>query len=92
MKNTTSSSFLKITTVLFCCSVDFCGSILGLVLEGVEVIGLKDIFFKFIVHRNNSFGVFTIASSIASLEKTEKLGKIVSNCNGVFYLRWFRPS
>jgi hypothetical protein len=29
---------------------------------------LGDIF-KFIVHRNNSFGVFTIASSIASLER-----------------------
>jgi hypothetical protein len=89
MKNTTSSSFLKNYNSIILLLGGILWGILGLVLE-VEVIAAR-IYFKFIVHRNNSFGVFTIASSIASLERLKRK-KIVS-LSGVFFLRyWFRPS
>lgn len=62
------------------------GSILGLVFgEGVEVIKpLGDIFLNLLFTAIIPLVFFTIASSIASLEKSEKLGKLFVVVIGVF--------
>jgi Na+/H+-dicarboxylate symporter len=62
------------------------GSVLGLVFgEGVEVIKpLGDIFLNLLFTAIVPLIFFTIASSIASLEKSEKLGKLFVVVIGVF--------
>ena len=62
------------------------GSILGLVFgKGVEVIKpLGDIFLNLLFTAIIPLIFFTIASSIANLEKTEKLGKLFGIVIGVF--------
>jgi Na+/H+-dicarboxylate symporter len=79
LKNTQSSSFLKnYKSILLLLSGILAGSILGLVFgKGVEVIKpLGDIFLNLLFTAIIPLVFFTIASSIANLEKTEKLGKL----------------
>ena len=87
MKNPTSSSFLKnYNSIILLLGGIFVGSILGLVFgKGVEVIKpLGDIFLNLLFTAIIPLVFFTIASSIASLEKTEKLGKLFLIVIGVF--------
>ena len=87
MKNPTSSSFLKnYNSIILLLGGIFVGSILGLVFgKGVEVIKpLGDIFLNLLFTAIIPLVFFTIASSISSLEKTEKLGKLFLIVIGVF--------
>jgi Na+/H+-dicarboxylate symporter len=87
MKNTSSGSFLKnYKSILLLLGGILAGSILGLVFgKGVEVIKpLGDIFLNLLFTAIIPLIFFTIASSIASLEKTEKLGKLFTIVMGVF--------
>jgi Na+/H+-dicarboxylate symporter len=45
--------------------------------KDVRIKAIRRYIFEFIVYRNYSVVFFTIASSIASLEKSEKLGSFV---------------
>lgn len=87
LKNTQSSSFLKnYKSILLLLGGILAGSILGLVFgKGVEVIKpLGDIFLNLLFTAIIPLVFFTIASSIANLEKTEKLGKLFVIVIGVF--------
>lgn len=87
MKNISSGSFLKnYKSILLLLGGILAGSILGLVFgKGVEVIKpLGDIFLNLLFTAIIPLIFFTIASSIASLEKTEKLGKLFGIVIGVF--------
>jgi Na+/H+-dicarboxylate symporter len=78
-KNILSGSFLKnYRSILMLLGGIVAGSILGLVFgKGVEVIKpLGDIFLNLLFTAIIPLVFFTISSSIASLEKTEKLGKL----------------
>ncbi|MFE3868051.1 dicarboxylate/amino acid:cation symporter [Flavobacterium sp. LS2P90] len=87
LKNTQSGSFLKNykSILLLLCGI-VAGSILGLVFgKGVEIIKpLGDIFLNLLFTAIIPLIFFTIASSIASLEKSEKLGKLFVVVIGVF--------
>ena len=81
LKNTQSGSFLKnYKSILLLLGGILAGSILGLVFgKGVEVIKpLGDIFLNLLFTAIIPLIFFTIASSIANLEKSEKLGKLLS--------------
>ncbi|MFV8331883.1 dicarboxylate/amino acid:cation symporter [Flavobacterium sp. GSP14] len=87
MKNPTSSSFLKnYNSIILLLGGIFVGSILGLVFgKDVAVIKpLGDIFLNLLFTAIIPLVFFTIASSIASLERTEKLGKLFLIVIGVF--------
>ena len=87
LKNTQSGSFLKnYKSILLLLGGILAGSILGLVYgKGVEVIKpLGDIFLNLLFTAIIPLVFFTIASSIANLEKTEKLGKLFVIVIGVF--------
>ena len=87
LKNTQSGSFLKnYKSILLLLGGILVGSILGLVFgKGVEVIKpLGDIFLNLLFTAIIPLVFFTIASSIANLEKTEKLGKLFVIVIGVF--------
>ncbi|MDO8316641.1 MAG: dicarboxylate/amino acid:cation symporter [Flavobacterium sp.] len=87
LKNTQSGSFLKnYKSILLLLGGILVGSILGLVFgKGVEVIKpLGDIFLNLLFTAIIPLIFFTIASSIANLEKTEKLGKLFVIVIGVF--------
>ncbi|TDD76277.1 dicarboxylate/amino acid:cation symporter [Flavobacterium caseinilyticum] len=87
-KNTQSGSFLKnYKSILLLLGGILAGSILGLVFgKGVEVIKpLGDIFLNLLFTAIIPLVFFTIASSIANLEKTEKLGKLFVIVIGVFF-------
>ncbi|MES2047383.1 MAG: dicarboxylate/amino acid:cation symporter [Pseudomonadota bacterium] len=78
-KPTQSGNFLKNYTSIFLLLAGItAGSILGLVFgKGVEVIKpLGDIFLNFLFTAIIPLVFFTIASSIANLQKTEKLEKL----------------
>lgn len=82
-----SSGFLKnYSSILLLLGGILAGSILGLVFgKGVEVIKpLGDIFLNLLFTAIIPLVFFTISSSIASLEKTEKLGKLFGIVIGVF--------
>ncbi|WP_144891606.1 dicarboxylate/amino acid:cation symporter [Flavobacterium tiangeerense] len=87
MGNNQSGSFLKNynSNILLLGGI-FVGSILGLVFgKGVEVIKpLGDIFLNLLFTAIIPLVFFTISASIASLEKTEKLGKLFLIVIGVF--------
>jgi Na+/H+-dicarboxylate symporter len=86
-QNTSLNSFLKnYSSILLLLGGILAGSILGLVFgKGVEVIKpLGDIFLNLLFTAIIPLIFFTIASSIATLEKTEKLGKLFSIMIGVF--------
>lgn len=86
-RNGQSSGFLKnYSSILLLLGGILAGSILGLVFgKGVEVIKpLGDIFLNLLFTAIIPLVFFTIASSIASLEKTEKLGKLFGIVIGVF--------
>lgn len=79
LKNTQSGGFLKnYKSILLLLGGILAGSILGLVFgKEVEVIKpLGDIFLNLLFTAIIPLIFFTIASSIASLEKSEKLGKL----------------
>lgn len=87
LKNTQSGNFLKnYKSILLLLGGILVGSILGLVFgKGVEVIKpLGDIFLNLLFTAIIPLIFFTIASSIANLEKTEKLGKLFVIVIGVF--------
>lgn len=87
MKNIPSGGFLKnYKSILLLLGGIGLGSILGLVFgKGVEIIKpLGDVFLNFLFTAIIPLVFFTIASSIASLEKTEKLGKLFGIVIGVF--------
>ena len=87
IKNTSSGSFLKnYKSILLLLGGILAGSILGLVFgKGVEVIKpLGDIFINLLFTAIIPLVFFTISSSIASLEKSEKLGKLFGIVFGVF--------
>ncbi len=87
IQNTSSGSFLKnYKSILLLLGGILAGSILGLIFgKGVEVIKpLGDIFLNLLFTAIIPLIFFTIASSIASLEKTEKLGKLFTVVMGVF--------
>ena len=87
MKNTVSGSFLKnYSSIILLLGGIFVGSVLGLVFgKDVAVIKpLGDIFLNLLFTAIIPLVFFTIASSIASLEKTEKLGKLLAIVLGVF--------
>ena len=87
LKTTQSGSFLKnYKSILLLLGGILAGSILGLVFgKGVEVIKpLGDIFLNLLFTAIIPLVFFTIASSIANLEKTEKLGKLFVIVIGVF--------
>ncbi|MDI5898862.1 dicarboxylate/amino acid:cation symporter [Flavobacterium yafengii] len=87
LKNTQSGSFLKnYKSILLLLGGILAGSILGLVFgKGVEVIKpLGDIFLNLLFTAIIPLIFFTIASSIANLEKSEKLGKLFIIVIGVF--------
>ncbi|WP_428831818.1 dicarboxylate/amino acid:cation symporter [Flavobacterium yafengii] len=87
MKNIQSGSFLKnYKSILLLLGGILAGSILGLVFgKGVEVIKpLGDIFLNLLFTAIIPLIFFTIASSIANLEKSEKLGKLFVIVIGVF--------
>ena len=86
-QKTKSGSFLKnYSDILLLLSGIIAGSILGLVFgKGVEVIKpLGDIFLNMLFTAIIPLIFFTIATSIATLEKTEKLGKLFGIMLGVF--------
>lgn len=87
IKDTSLGSFLKnYSSILLLLGGILAGSILGLVFgKGVEVIKpLGDIFLNLLFTAIIPLIFFTIASSIATLEKTEKLGKLFGIMIGVF--------
>nr|WP_315153087.1 dicarboxylate/amino acid:cation symporter [uncultured Flavobacterium sp.] len=87
MGNNQSGSFLKnYSSILLLLGGIFAGSILGLVFgNGVEVIKpLGDIFLNLLFTAIIPLVFFTISSSIANLQKTEKLGKLFMIVIGVF--------
>jgi Na+/H+-dicarboxylate symporter len=87
VQNTSSGSFLKnYKSILMLLGGILGGSILGLVFgKGVEVIKpLGDIFLNLLFTAIIPLIFFTISSSVATLEKTEKLGKLFSIVMGVF--------
>ena len=87
LKNTQSGSFLKnYKSILLLLGGILAGSILGLVFgKGVEVIKpLGDIFLNLLFTAIIPLIFFTIASSIANLEKSEKLGQLFVIVIGVF--------
>lgn len=87
IKYTSSGSFLKnYKSILLLLGGILVGSILGLVFgKGVEVIKpLGDIFINLLFTAIIPLVFFTISSSIASLEKSEKLGKLFGIVFGVF--------
>ncbi|WP_426090284.1 dicarboxylate/amino acid:cation symporter [Flavobacterium sp. DSR3-2] len=87
LKTTRSDSFLKnYKSILLLLGGILAGSILGLVFgKGVEVIKpLGDIFLNLLFTAIIPLIFFTIASSIANLEKSEKLGKLFAIVIGVF--------
>ncbi|OAB25100.1 Na+/H+-dicarboxylate symporter [Flavobacterium fryxellicola] len=87
LNNTRSGGFLKnYKSILLLLGGILAGSILGLVFgKDVEVIKpLGDIFLNLLFTAIIPLLFFTIASSIASLEKTEKLGKLFGIVIGVF--------
>ena len=87
MKNATSGSFLKnYRSIILLLGGILVGSILGLVFgKDVAVIKpLGDIFLNLLFTAIIPLIFFTIASSIASLEKTEKLGKLFAIVLSVF--------
>ncbi|QBN18711.1 dicarboxylate/amino acid:cation symporter [Flavobacterium nackdongense] len=86
-QNTPLSIFLKnYSDILLLLGGILAGSILGLVFgKGVEVIKpLGDIFLNMLFTAIIPLIFFTIATSIATLEKTEKLGKLFSIMLAVF--------
>ena len=87
IQKASSGSFLKnYSSILLLLGGILAGSILGLVFgKGVEVIKpLGDIFLNLLFTAIIPLIFFTISSSIATLEKTEKLGKLFSIMIGVF--------
>lgn len=87
IQNSSSGSFLKnYKSILLLLGGILAGSILGLVFgKGVEIIKpLGDIFLNLLFTAIIPLIFFTIASSIASLEKTEKLGKLFTIVMAVF--------
>lgn len=87
LNNTQSGGFLKnYKSILLLLGGILAGSILGLVFgKDVEVIKpLGDIFLNLLFTAIIPLLFFTIASSIANLEKTEKLGKLFGIVIGVF--------
>ena len=87
LNKTTSSSFLKnYNSIILLLGGILVGSVLGLVFgKGVEVIKpLGDIFLNLLFTAIIPLVFFTISSSIASLERTEKLGKLFVIVIGVF--------
>jgi Na+/H+-dicarboxylate symporter len=88
IQNTSSGSFLKnYKSILSLLGGILLGSILGLVFgKGVEVIKpLGDIFLNLLFTAIIPLIFFTISSSIATLEKSDKLGKLFSIMIGVFF-------
>jgi Na+/H+-dicarboxylate symporter len=86
-QNISSGSFLKnYKSILLLLGGILAGSILGLVFgKGVEVIKpLGDIFLNLLFTAIIPLIFFTISSSIATLEKSEKLGKLFAIVMGVF--------
>jgi Na+/H+-dicarboxylate symporter len=87
IQNTSTESFLKnYKSILLLLGGILAGSILGLVFgKGVEVIKpLGDIFLNLLFTAIIPLIFFTIAASIATLEKTGKLGRLFSIMIGVF--------
>jgi Na+/H+-dicarboxylate symporter len=87
LQNSASGSFLKnYKSILLLLGGILAGSILGLVFgKGVEVIKpLGDIFLNLLFTAIIPLIFFTISSSISSLEKSEKLGKLFTVVMGVF--------
>lgn len=87
LQNTSSGSFFKnYKSILLLLGGILAGSILGLVFgKGVEVIKpLGDIFLNLLFTAIIPLIFFTISSSVATLEKTEKLGKLFTIVMGVF--------
>lgn len=87
MKKTKFSGFLKnYNSILLLLGGIIAGSILGLVFgDGVEVIKpLGDIFLNLLFTAIIPLVFFTIASSIANLQKNENLGKLFGIVMGVF--------
>ena len=87
IENTSSGSFLKnYKSILLLLGGILAGSILGLVFgKVVEVIKpLGDIFLNLLFTAIIPLIFFTISSSIATLEKTEKLGKLFAIVISVF--------
>ena len=81
-----SSLFKTYSGIIWLLCGIIAGSILGLVFgKGVEIIKpLGDIFLNLLFTAIIPLIFFTIASSIANLEKTEKLGKLFAIVIGVF--------
>ncbi|MFE3871467.1 dicarboxylate/amino acid:cation symporter [Flavobacterium sp. ZS1P70] len=81
-----SSLFKTYSSIIWLLCGIIAGSILGLVFgKGVEIIKpLGDIFLNLLFTAIIPLIFFTIASSIASLEKSEKLGKLFVIVIGVF--------
>ena len=81
-----SSLFKTYSSIIWLLCGIIVGSILGLVFgKGVEIIKpLGDIFLNLLFTAIIPLIFFTIASSIASLEKSEKLGKLFVIVIGVF--------
>jgi Na+/H+-dicarboxylate symporter len=87
LQNSASGSFLKnYKSILLLLGGILAGSILGLVFgKGVEVIKpLGDIFLNLLFTAIIPLIFFTISSSISSLEKSEKLGKLFTVVMVVF--------
>lgn len=87
LQNSASGSFLKnYKSILLLLGGILAGSILGLVFgKGVEVIKpLGDIFLNLLFTAIIPLIFFTISSSISSIEKSEKLGKLFTAVMGVF--------
>ncbi len=87
IENPSSGSFLKnYSSILLLLGGILTGSILGLVFgKGVDVIKpLGDIFLNLLFTAIIPLIFFTISSSIATLEKTEKLGKLFTIVISVF--------
>lgn len=87
IQNTSSGSFLKnYKSILLLLGGILAGSILGLVFgKGVEVIKpLGDIFLNLLFTAIIPLIFFTISSSVATLERTNKLGKLFITVMGVF--------
>ena len=87
LQNSASGSFLKnYKSILLLLGGILAGSVLGLVFgKGVEVIKpLGDIFLNLLFTAIIPLIFFTISSSISSIEKSEKLGKLFTVVMGVF--------
>lgn len=87
IQNTSSGSFLKnYKSILLLLGGILAGSVLGLVFgKGVEVIKpLGDIFLNLLFTAIIPLIFFTISSSVATLERTNKLGKLFITVMGVF--------